>query len=258
MLRFILLASLTAAGAGCADIDEEIVDSDRAPLATRANGAETGAFLRETTPAGYGCIESTFALPDYREDVRAEGAPWVYFGVSDERGSDAEIGFSFQPGDGSARKPRRWLPYVRRGKTFWFADPDEALLPGDTTSLLVRLVGDRLHWKSNGRPLAFRKGDESVWSLQLPGIDPARAHFRRVVGQALSKSYDGRALATLGPVEMTGTTVCEPGGAVMPFAGRHASWSENRRGVVFGTATWPARAASRTNDHGRETVWLFR
>lgn len=112
--------------------------------ALRHNGGNTGAFLRETTPAGYGCILTRVTVPDYTADPEAMGNPWIYFGFGDEAGIDMEVGLAFQRGDGTQAKPRRYRPYMRKGSTFWFASESETVLPGQSTDLRARLVEGKI------------------------------------------------------------------------------------------------------------------
>jgi hypothetical protein len=244
--------------AACADdagLETVVAEDD----ALRVDGGDTGAFLREVTPAGHSCIMSAITLPDYREDVRTRGAPWVYFGFADDAGRDMEVGFAFQPGDGSPEKPRRWRPYMRRGARFWFAPESETVLPGGSTHLLARLSGDKVYVKKDGRPLSFVSGDgERIDFLRVEGLDRARAHVRRVVGQATSWRYGGGALGTLGPVVFDATRTCDRFGTEVPFRGAAASWTEVRGGVRRGTVAWPLWAPTRVRAGDRESVWLFR
>ena len=219
MLRSSRLAALALLTCSCAaaPAEEETESSDSA--LSRPVGGDTGAFLREVTPAGYSCIATTFVLPDYTTTDPARGTPWVYFGFSDDaKGLDAEIGFSFQHGDGTASRPRRWLPYIRRGSAFYYADEAEAVRPGGEVSLLARLSGDTVYVKRDDRAIAYHRNAETINGISLAGINAARVHVRRVVGQAVNGRYDGRPLATLGPVTMSESTVCDPSGNVVAFS----------------------------------------
>lgn len=247
-LAAVLVAALSPACAAEPSLDDGAAES--ASALGRPVGGDTGAFLREVTPAGYGCIATTFVLPDYSSADPADGTPWVYFGVSDDRGRDAEVGFSFQHGDGTARLPRRWRPYMRRGKSFYYADEAESVRPGEKVSLLARLVRDDVYVKRDGRPMAFRGEGTNVNGLTLSGIDPARARFRRVIGQAVNGTYDGRRLAPLGPVVMTDAQVCAPDGKLVDFTYTAAGGP--------GSTMWPVDAVSRKTRQGTDEVWLFR
>lgn len=228
--------------------------------ALKYNGGNTGAFLRETTPAGYGCILTTLTVPDYTGDEATEGTPWIYFGFGDEAGTDMEVGLAFQKGNGTAEKPRRYLPYMREHSTFYFAPETERVLPGETTELRARLVGDKIYLNKDGRPIAMKSSaGKEIDFLRVDGLAVEKTHVRRVVGQATRvMTYRGSKLGRLGPVVFSDTRVCKADGTEVPFVGDVASWSRTSGGVTYGTSVWPARYVTRERAGTREEIWLFR
>lgn len=246
-----------------AGADAPADEPSSAEEALRYNGGNTGAFLREMTPAGYSCIRTRLTVPDYTGDEATQGTPWIYFGFGDEARLDMEVGLAFQKGNGTAEKPRRYLPYMRLAQTFYFAPEAERVLPTETTELVARLVGDKVYLRKDDRPITLKSSaGESITFLRVPGLEASRTHVRRVVGQVTRvMDYRGTRLGTLGPVVFDGTRVCDSRGDEVPFTGSVASYSRTENGVTHGTSVWPARYVSRTRSGAggeREEVWLFR
>lgn len=228
--------------------------------ALRYNGGNTGAFLRETSPAGYGCILTKLTVPDYTGDEATQGTPWIYFGFGDESRLDMEVGLAFQKGNGTPEKPRRYLPYMREGSSFWFAGEEERVLPGATTELRARLVGDKVYLNKDGHAVTLASSaGQKIDFLRVEGLTVEASHVRRVVGQATRvMSYAGTRLGTVGPVVFEDTRVCKADGTEVPFVGAVASWSRSTNGVTYGTSVWPSRYVSRSRSGTREEIWLFR
>jgi hypothetical protein len=199
-------------------------------------------------------------VPDYTADEATLGTPWIYFGFGDEAGKDMEVGLAFQKGNGTPEKPRRYLPYMREGSTFWFASEAERVLPGASTELRARLVGDKVYLNKDGRAVTLTSSTgAAIEFVRVEGLSVATSHVRRVVGQATRvMSYRGTRLGTLGPVLFEDTRVCKADGTEVPFVGDVASWSRTSNGVTSGTSVWPARYVTRSRSGSREEVWLFR
>lgn len=265
MRRALLLVGLVSATpclVHCSSTPEETTptEGESAEEALKYNGGNTGAFLRETTPAGYGCITTTVTVPDYTGDEATQGTPWIYFGFGDEASLDMEVGLAFQKGNGTAEKPRRYLPYMRRGQSFWFAEESERVLPGKSTKLVARLVGDKVYLNKDGRPISMKSSTgDSIDFVRVDGLTVAKSHVRRVVGQATRiMDYKGGRLGTVGPVFFDDTRVCKSDGAEVAFQGDVASWSERKGQTTYGTSVWPARYVSRVRTGAREEIWLFK
>ena len=244
----------------CSGGAENVVadDSQDQLSAGAINGGSTGAMVRETTGAGFSCIIAKVTVPDY--DPSQPGEPWVYFGIGDEGSIDLEAGLAFQQGDGSAAKPHRWLPYVRRRSTFWFGAESTRALPGDTFTLAAVLEPEgEVALKKDGERLTLvDSAGNAVDGVSAEGLSPSRAHVRRVVGNAVSTPYRGERLGTLGPVVFQDTNVCALDGSLRPFHGR-GTWSTFVDGVRYGTVAWPAKATTHDYDAATDTdtITLF-
>ncbi len=216
----------------------------------RVNGGETGAMVRETTPAGFTRIEGTWTLPDY--DPTQPGEPWIYCGFGDEAGIDMEVGWAFQRGDGSAAKPHRWLPYMRKGKSFVFGDETTRALPGDRFAFAAWLDGGGVHAAKDGDTLTFHGPSGPIDAMPMAGLGRASTHIRRVVGQALATTYHGQRLGTLGPATFEGSVVTHADGATQRFR-NVATWRTVRGGTLYGSVKWPASGAHHTSDFNADT-----
>jgi hypothetical protein len=261
-----LLASVAACQAETVVPPEQVVEQiaespDGAADELRANGQETGAFLRQTTPSGYTCILTNVRAPAYGDKAIQ---PWVYFGFGNERGVDVELGLAYQAGDGSAPKPARYLPYARIGRVLWYAAEVDRVLPGELVALRARVVGEKAYLNKNGMTVRFtRVVDAGVAAeidpadfVRVTGLVPGETHVRRVVGLALDK-YDGKPLLPFGPVEFISMRVCDSAGGEVPFRGSVASWSERRGPTLFGTAATPKGAVRVQTIGDTERIRLF-
>ncbi len=244
---FAFLAPLTAALVHCGGANDVTAPDDEAAAvsAGHVNGGETGAMVRETTPAGFTRIDGTWTVPDY--DPSQKGEPWIYCGFGDEGSLDMEIGFAFQKGDGSAEKPHRYLPYMRKGKNFSFGDETTRVLPGDTFVFAAWLDRAGVHASKDGATLTFHGPDGAIDAMPMPALAPSQTHVRRVVGQALATTYHGEALGTLGPVTFAGTTATAADGTTSPFH-RVSTWKQMRHGTLYGSVKLPASGAHHTYD----------
>ncbi|HEY8079725.1 MAG TPA: hypothetical protein VIF62_36595 [Labilithrix sp.] len=212
--------------------------------ASSINGGSTGAMVRETTGAGFRCVTGTWTVPD--ADPKQAGEPWIYYGLGDENGVDMEAGMSFQRGDGTAAKPHRWLPYLRRGSTFIFGDESTRALPGATFELELRLDDGRASLFRDGQRITFVQRSSRVDSIAIP-LDPASAHVRRVVGQALSTPYHGEDLGRLGPVVFAHSRLCAADGG-QPRFHDEAGWTDVRNGVLYGSVRFPSTRITHVYD----------
>lgn len=232
------------------------------------SGGDTGALVRETTPAGFSAITAVWGpMPDF--DPKTPGHPWIYYGFSNEGRKnlvDLEVGMAFQEGDPKAADPlrryHRWLPYLRSG-AFYYAEQTEQVLPGATFELSACLTPDGLVAMKDCKVITFvgphPDGENRVtaFPLRLAAKD---AHIRRVVGLATTEHYDGERLGTLGPMRFTNTVVCRAGKAYS-FASV-ATWKEVRPGsdgtpVIVGTANVPKGGTMHLHTAGSDLIALF-
>jgi hypothetical protein len=225
----------------------------RAGQAATINGASTGAFDREFTPAGYTAISAKVTVPAYTAPIDgSQGEPYVYYIVCDDLGSVAmEAGLAFQHGSGT-NPPPRWRPYLRgagpgNSNAMTFASEAYSITPGSTVTLAATFDGGAVHVKVNG---------DVTTSEPLQGLAPESAHMARVVSNAVSGSYGGGALAQVGPVVFSDTTVWTPGGDSASFDDVEG-WSTTAGGRMYGTSQYPASMITIDRSGGVDTITLF-
>jgi hypothetical protein len=221
--------------------------------AVTINGASTGAFDREFTPAGYTAISATVTIPTYSAPTDgSQGDPYIYYILCDDFGSVAmEAGLAFQHGLGS-NPPPRWRPYLRgagpgNSNAMQFAPEAYSVTPGRTITLAATFDGSTVRVKVNGAVAT---------SEALQGLAPEDAHIARVVSNAVSGSYSGGALAQVGPVIFSGTTVWTPGNDPASFDDVEG-WSTTSGGRIYGTSQYPASMITIDRSGGTDTITLF-
>ncbi len=217
------------------------------------NGASTGAFDREFTPTGYSAISATVSIPSYTAPTDgSQGEPYVYYIITDDFGSVAmEAGLAYQHGLGT-NPPPRWRPYLRgagpgNSNAMQFAPETYSIAPGTTVTLAATFDGSTVRVKVNGAVAT---------SEALVGLAPSDTHVARVVSNAISGSYGGGALAQVGPVVFSGTTVWTPGGSSASFDDVQG-WSTTSGGRVFGTSQYPASMITIERTGSTDTITLF-
>jgi hypothetical protein len=262
LLAIPFLIACSAASPG-----QPALDSVDSAQAVQVNGGNTGAMVRDVTPAGYTCIDSSITLPDYNPDPSIPsaqaGEPWIYYGFSDSFGdSDMECGLAFQAGNPSLGLVHRWRPYFKAAGGYYFAPEDpNTVYPGQTVALECTLSGGVVTMRENGAPVSFYGGGNNQAHPSFPlGLSPSAAHVRRVVGNAWDVktlgAYHGQRMGTVGPVTYQNTRVCQ-GNTVVSFRGSVASWQQSSSGFVYGTAHVPGAHVTETHSGSVDVVTLF-
>jgi len=220
---------------GCAGIPHSLTS------ASSINGGDTGAFVREMSPAGYRSMSAHLVVPDYATSSKGE-QPWIYYGLGDGR-SDTEAGLSFQRGN--SQLPHRWLPYLRKGSRFVYGT--RAILPG-TRIFMKAYYGDGA--------VHLQIDNEVAGSIEV-SLDTSSLRARRVVGLATPFAFTGKNLTSDGlrGVLFEETQMIHVNGAVKSL--RDVSRYFSKSGLWYGSVCWPGSHVQYRREGAVDRISLF-